>query len=358
MKKCAHLCVYGRNAGDNALNLAIEEKLKDVYQFNYVPLLQNNFNVQVIDKLQTYDTILLGGGGLIHSFRPDLTRWNKTGTMWNISLQDLKNLKPKIILYGVGFNRFDGEPGPIKQMGEFFQILKDKKALVSFRNDGSEQNFVKYFPQFRNDFTTIPDPGLMYNFLPEQTKKHVVMNIASDRLNLRYNKSGTRSFDDFMKFIQKIRSLFDCPVILIPHTPDDEKLYKTLKIDNCEILPFYSKKEDTHKIFEIYKQSHFTISTRGHSQLCSIGNSVPTFSISTHPKVKDFMKNINMLDYCYNYHLSSHDLGLKKFKQFLLDYNKHEMINTLININYEFLKQTDKFVTKIKKYENNEMSHM
>ena len=353
--KCAHLCVYDRNAGDNALNLAIEDKLHHLYEFDYIPLLRNQFNSDMIKKLQTYDTILLGGGGLIHSYRPDLGKWDRTGTMWNIRLQDLKKLTAKIILYGVGFNRFDGEPPPLKQMGTFFQILKDKGALVSFRNDGSRENFNHYFPQFKNDFMTIPDPGLLYRCTDDVTKEHVVINIASDRIKIRYNKNQHKSFDDFMVFLKKIRSMFDCPVILVPHTPDDYNLYKSIKIDNCTIFPFYNKKEDTHKIFEVYKKSYFTISTRGHSQLCSIGNSIPTFSISTHPKVKDFMKNYQMTDYCYNYHISSHDLGIRKFKSFLLNYNKRQLKEHIKELNQQFDADTEEFIRRITQYE---MSHM
>ena len=53
--------------------------------------------INTVNQLNKYDTVLFGGGGLIHSYRPDLGKWNKSGTMWNISLSDLQSIKSKIM---------------------------------------------------------------------------------------------------------------------------------------------------------------------------------------------------------------------------------------------------------------------
>ena len=332
MKKAIHLAAFDRNIGDNGLNLAIEKMLSNYFNISRMEIVGNSFGKNEVKKINECDLIIFGGGGLIHSCSGGSSRKNRTrtGTMWNIEMKDLISLKPKIVAYGVGYNRFVGEPGPLPVMGKFFEVLRKKESIASFRNDNSINNFLSEFPEFNQYVQEIPDPGLFCRHETTKKSDHVVIQIATDRMEFRY----PNGFDKFLDFINSILDQIPYKTILIPHTSSDEKIYKKYKnkIKVDVIYPLMNRMEQTMKVIEVYKRSKYTISTRGHSQLFSIGNGIPTFSISTHNKVKEFMENNNLSEYNHDYLNSSNKSGLDKFKHFrsnLIDYSERiEKLNT------------------------------
>ena len=135
-KNLIHICPYDRNVGDNALNIAIDNMLSEYFNIDHFELVGSNYGIETYNKFNQYDGIIFGGGGVIHSCSGGSSRKNRdrTGTMWNMDLELIEKLEAKIILYSTGYNRFGGEPEPLERMGEFFDVLNSKRALVS-RND-------------------------------------------------------------------------------------------------------------------------------------------------------------------------------------------------------------------------------
>lgn len=346
MKKAIHLAAFNRNIGDNGLNIAIEKMLSKFLSIDRMEIVGNAFEKDKINLLNKYDFVIFGGGGLIHSCSGGISRKNRTrtGTMWNIELKDLRKLKPRIITYGVGYNRFTGEPDPLPAMGKFFDVLKDRKSIISFRNDNSKNKFLEYFPRFKDSVLEIPDPGLFCRHSIEKKENYVVIQIATDRINFRY----PNGIKNFISELNSLLKLIPYKTILIPHTVADEKIYKKFKreLGVSIIYPLMNKMNQTMKIIEVYKKAIFTISTRGHSQLFSIGNNIPTFSISTHNKVKDFMIKHDLGEYNYDYLKESRDVGMSKFKHFLLSQEKY--YSELIALNEDFDKQIMAFNNIIK----------
>ena len=66
MKKAIHLAAFNRNIGDNGLNLAIEKMLSSFLEIDRMEIVGNAFEKNKIDKLNEYDVIIFGAGGLIH----------------------------------------------------------------------------------------------------------------------------------------------------------------------------------------------------------------------------------------------------------------------------------------------------
>lgn len=348
MKKAIHLAAFDRNIGDNGLNIAIENMTSDFLDIRRMEIVGNAFDYDQVKEINDCDVVLFGGGGLIHSCSGGNSRKNRTrtGTMWNIPLKDLINLKPKVVAYGVGYNRFVGEPGPLPVMGDFFKVLKDKDSIVSFRNDNSINNFLEEFPKFEGYVEQIPDPGIFCRNSTNEKSDHVVIQIATDRLEYRY----PGGFEKFISFLNKILVNIPYKTILIPHTLSDQKIYSKYKhkIKVDVVYPLMNKVDQTMKVIEVYKRSKYTVSTRGHSQLFSIGNNVPTFSISTHNKVKEFMHNHGLSKYNHDYLESNEEEGLSKFKGFinsLQDYSER-----LALLNLEFDKTILEFNNKIKSF--------
>jgi len=297
---------------------------------SYAAVIGGKFEGARLKQARNCDLVLFGGGGLIHSYSP--TRANTiSGTNWQIRLSDLKSLKPPIVLYGVGFNHFYGDPAPLPQMGKMFDILKQKGSLISFRNDGSKERFLHHFPKFNHPIHIIPDPGVFYRpqTTPQIPDKYAILQIAADRYKYRYKGK----FNKFLNIVRTIIASAGLDCILIPHTPDDEKLYKTISLPRTKIYRLKNKVKDTAEIIGLYQHAEFSVSTRGHSQICSIGNQVPTFTISTHPKTLGFAETCELTDYVVRF--PEEDNIQPKFERFLGDINTIRVKLAALNTRFD-----------------------
>jgi polysaccharide pyruvyl transferase WcaK-like protein len=342
-KRALHLCVLNRNLGDNAINLAIKGMLSEFFRIRHVELLNNLFESKELERLRRADLLILGGGGLIHSYGPRGNPLIRTGTLWNIHLTDLKRMSTPMVVYGVGFNHFYGDPEPLPQMRDLFRILVDKGALIGFRNDGSRSRFLEHFPEFEPHIEEIPDPALFFRPKPLTSQRpYVVLQIAADRPHMRY---GGR-FDEFIAFVHKLIERIDEEVHLIPHTPDDEILYRQLTNRfRLRVWPLRNRVQDAGRMIGIYAGARFSISTRGHSQICSVGNRVPTFSISTHPKVKGFAEVCGLSRWCYCFQGENSDDGLSKFERFAAE--QAQIRDRLDRLNHRFDDQIRRFNQRV-----------
>ena len=347
-KKVIHLAPFDRNIGDNALNFAIEKMLEPRFEIEKMELVGNPFGIDEFRKMSLADAVIFGGGGVIHSCSGGNSRKNResTGTMWNMDLDLIRELEAKIILYSVGFNKFDGEPEPLSKMGEFFDVLNEKKALVSFRNDLSKHRFLDYFPQF-SGIEVMPDPGLFCRGAVRKVNQpYALAQIATDRLEYRY----PNGIEHFIEVVNSLALETSCKVILLPHTNADAKIYGRYRnlLNTVRIFDLKIAFDEVHLAMDLYRNAEFTISTRGHSQICSIGNGTPTFALSTHPKARGFMIEIGQEAACFDYLHESIDLCLPRFRNFLDRLPK--IRRELVEVNQQFDDTINSFNKKVIEY--------
>jgi hypothetical protein len=219
--------------------------------------------------------------------------------MWNMPLERIADLRPPIVLYAVGYNRFEGEPDPLPAMVDFFDLLDKKDALVAFRNDGSLARLANDLPALADRYREVPDPGLFCRSPLPRSRDHVLIQIATDRVPFRY-PSG---IDDFVEFLRKLLDAVPGPKKLVPHTESDAKIYAKLahQLPVDEIAPLCNSLAETEMVMGWYRSARFTVSTRGHAQICSVGNGTPTFCISTHPKAAGFMQSAGLSEATFDY---------------------------------------------------------
>ncbi|MEM6531796.1 MAG: polysaccharide pyruvyl transferase family protein [Myxococcota bacterium] len=311
-----HICVLNRNIGDNALNAAIRSMLRRRFRIRHLELLGERFDAGTLRALNRSGVVLFGGGGLIHSYGPRGNAWERTGTMWNITLDDLEALQAPVVLYGVGYNHFYGDPPPHPRMKNFFEVLTAKGSLIGLRNDGSKLRLLQQFPWLESSLVEIPDPGVFFRAKRyRQTRPYIVLQIAADRPKLRYGND----LEGFSQLVTTLCNRVDFDVFLVPHTIDDERLYPTLplSIRRLNRVPLEKRASHVRSAMKLYTGAAFTISTRGHSQICSIGHGVPTFSLSTHPKVLAFAESTNMADWCVDMRSATHDDVVERFDDFI-----------------------------------------
>lgn len=339
-----HLTVLDRNLGDNALNLAIRRMLRPHFSLTHMELLGNKFPPEAVERLKAAPLVVFGGGGLVHSYGPSGKPWERTGTMWDMELRDVAGLTGRIVLYGVGFNHFHGDPPPLPRMEEFLALLASKGAIVAFRNDGSLGRLLGHFPALaRHGFVEVPDPGVFYRVPARPSlRPYFVIQVAADRPHLRF--PGRE--EEFLSLLRTLCARTGMRGVLVPHTIDDEKLYASLDLGpNVRAIRLVRDHRLTWRTFMHYAGAAFTISTRGHSQICSIGNGTPTFSVSTHPKIQGFARACGMEEWCHDFAAGTTDEAVARFDRFLASLDA--LRGRVWEVNHRFDEQIAAFNARI-----------
>lgn len=339
MKRIHHLGVYDRNFGDTALNMQVDNFFKDKCNYSYDSLDHpNSLSGDHINQKVGNGTLIVGGGGLLHEYRENLTA-RPTGCIWEINQEQLAKIESKIVLYSVGYNHFYTDKNPIKMRFLLNHVLKN--GIVSIRNDGSMNRLSRIFPDIIDQFVEIPDVGVFSRTTEAPKDDYILIQIACDRLNKRYNNN----LKAFLTLVGSLVNNLSHNIKIIPHTSQDVEIYNKVNIksffNNCEVLPLMAKTTELEKVLQIYKRSIFTISTRGHSQIISVGNCVPTFSMSTHMKINGFAKSCGLEAFNFDYKNSPKEECLPKFNEFVKNLDAIE--NTLKPLNEKFDKQIESF---------------
>ena len=334
--------------GDNALNLAIRSLLGPNFRIRHIELLRNRFGFRERWPLARADLNILGGGGLFHSFGPEGQPARRTGTLWNIELRHVARLRVPVLGFGLGFNHFSGDPPPLPAMADLLELMLSKTPLVSFRNDGSVARLVDAFPQFEGRLLEIPDPGVFFRPPPakpttvEGGVPYGVLQLAMDRPHLRYGPH----WDRVVALLRHLVGRSPVPLVLVPHTPDDDREYRSLTASlGVSSEPFTPDPEATARVIGLYAGADFTISTRGHSQICSVGNQTATFSLSTHPKVTGFAASAGIGEWCVDPLTMEEDAIVERFDRFLSQ--RGEIQAGLASVNERFDREISSFVERI-----------
>ena len=294
-----HLAVYDRNIGDNALNYEIDRHLRFFFpqsEIFHMHILKKVFTSKDLSNLNSYDFLVVGGGGLFTTFNYAKNRnFSGYSNLFRIPNNLLKQITTKVVFYGIGFNNFHGVPLS-KGAIEFLRIVKDKGWIFTVRNDGSRKRLADRLPlNLVNVLSTIPDPGCFYRFKRESRQPIVAINIAMDLPERRYQNSTAAVVKSIFSSIPDHLS-----TRVVLHTPPDKKIDPFVLPYTKKIGGLYSKNEDLDLAWKPYADVSYVIATRGHGQIIPSANFIPTFAISTHPKVIGFAKHNHLRDYCFH----------------------------------------------------------
>ncbi len=286
------------NFGDNALAYGVKNIFLKYYN-NRIRFINEDVHTTIFNKNKLHDInkkadiFLVGGGGLIHTSSNKSKFW-----LFNLLDDDVKFLKKPLILYGLGFNNFDGV-SLNKEAITNLNKIKNKAISFSVRNDES----VERLSQYNLNFDEIPDPGFFVDALhprPNISGKYVLLQIAYDAPDSR-NTNNDHFFYNMLKLCNYLLEK-NYSVILTPHC------YPDINISNKIVAAINNKKcfsWDWHQIMRednvtvglgYYKHADFVVAMRGHAQICPIGMNVPVISIINHPKHLGVLKKNNLQD--------------------------------------------------------------
>jgi len=276
------------NVGDYALGFGVKNLLRHNLPLTLIGetnLQGREFTPYYINEVvnKRYDLLVIGGGGIIHG-----KHWPQ-GWFWLIDKDLISSIKIPFIVYGAGYNYFEGE-GEIPEHGikHLAETIKHA-AYFSVRNDGSKDRLKR---ATKLEARVVPDPGfhvsLDRNWGERIREPFVVVEVANDKSELRYKTSDFRR-----DFVAELRSVIrwivkSYKVILIPHVFEDISFSMEIAegMENTELLPFREFAFDRcEEVMRYYRDARFVLAMRGHGQIIPLGFRTPVFSFSTHEKL-------------------------------------------------------------------------
>ncbi len=323
-----HVGAWNRNVGDWALAYQMHRLLneqahgRDLHlKFYLVDSQRTLFHPALVDQInEEADLVLIGGGGLIF-FRPEdksLSGWS-----FNIAPSELERIRPPIVVYGVGYNKFRYDQNDFPEMtGPHLRQLQSKAKLFSVRNHGTRQILIDQFGLNAQNIEVIPDAGMCLYDRPidipvrSRTKPVVAVNWAGDRPLFRYPQPHEDHARHFLRTVKA--ALLHCveelgaQIMFLPHLLHvDSDIYGEFSADfprgsifstHVELPFLYPPPGEMlypHVPFftNLYHQADVVLGMRFHACVLAFGAETRFIPLGSHPKLQYFMQDVAVPDY-------------------------------------------------------------
>ena len=268
----------GGNAGDLIITHAIN-KLFEGYQLSPI----TDWHVTTDRSIDLYNNsqgLLIGGGGLLLC---DTKPNDNSGWRWNITIDQLKQIKVPIVVFGIGFNRFRGQQDYKPVFYDHISQLVDQSELFTMR----ERNMLNSYVKHPKKVLFQPDPAAILNklFTVEADKNNNILLFtpAYDRPEMRYKNSELIEIGNMLK---RISNKYDVRIVL--HISKDKKVLECLP--GFKVIDLIGK--STELIMKTYKSAGCVIGMRLHSCVIPFGLGTKFIPLISHDKLYEFLKVI------------------------------------------------------------------
>tara|TARA_Y200000002_G_scaffold380360_1_gene391663 strand:+ start:677 stop:1681 length:1005 start_codon:yes stop_codon:yes gene_type:complete len=314
--KIAHIYASNakKNSGDYMIGIAYKQyfkeiilKTNDVTFTDYDCRNSQLYNDANIEKINNYDYILVGGGGLI---LPD-TNPNKISCwQWNISKTNIEKITKPIYVLSIGYNLFFNQTicMPNNNSKEDHNItpifidnittLINKSVRFTLRHNDDVEKLIEIIGEnYRNKIsyemceTVWYAEKYMKPRMNLENKKYIGIEIKDDREWRRYYKIGKSNFYKIMLDLVKKCINENKPILYLSHDGSDN-FYKFLKKNNINIPLLMNNCANESLIIKNFSNIHTLYCTAGHSQMIAYGLGIKIISLVTHPKIKNFCHDI------------------------------------------------------------------
>ena len=301
--KIWHIYARHYNFGDHALGLAARNLFRQYFASNVIFETVDTHKLWIdsrkVDEInRDADFILVGGGGLIHTFGLGGRAW-----MLHLPTSLVAHIAPRIGVFGVGFNQFRTESQRLRpSVCRNLSAIQKQALFFSVRNDESKacltQNGIMA--------DEIADPGFFLdgNYPePKVGRPYAIVQLAFDSVADR----GV----DRDRLITGVNALIDhiiargLKVVLAPHCKPDIEISNAVRAasrhrDDIHVWDYYESISDDWLPHQLgyYKYAEFVAGMRGHAQIIPAGMGVPFLTLANHRKHRDLAIRLGMSDYC------------------------------------------------------------
>lgn len=286
------------NFGDDILFYSTQYQFEQIFNesIHWITYpLRNHTTKKVIEKANTCDLILVGGGGLLLK---DTARNNYSGWQWACSYNHLQMIKKPLIIYAIGYNRFRGQEDFEEPFITHLKATIEKASFFSVRNIGSRESLKKYGISEKDVYIN-PCPSLFYPQILSNSIDgiNIGINLAGDRALLRYDQKGF------------YRDLLEICESLIRNNINLHFFYHNWNpASNCQDFVDQVSKKEIHNIetvwdvkdindaLRLYNSMDLILAMRTHAQIVSFGQHNKVLSLISHDKLKWFLDDMGMSD--------------------------------------------------------------
>lgn len=307
--KVMHVASFSGNIGDEANHQGFRRKFMENVCSNVlfhdveIRCFYRSWNLRKFDssfaqEANQFDLVIFGGGNFFEA----CWDYSATATTIDLSHETLAEIRPPIFFNGIGFDDGKGiSEINIKKFGAFLSYLLEhpEKYMVSVRNDGSFSMLQKYYARdFLQGIYRIPDGGFF--FQPNRTShpenprgKSIGVCLACDMPEIRYGGEMDAFSERMARFLNDVMATSDYSVVFYPHIYSDlaiishvlERIRDSYRRSRTTVAPLLNANtQGAEMIFDSYRHCDMILGMRFHSNVCAIGNGIPTLGLISYPK--------------------------------------------------------------------------
>lgn len=326
MTRLLHLASFKGNVGDEVSHSGLKillskcglkyssdkQEIRDYYQ--NASLSKKRFDDSFIENCNSYDLVIVGGGGYMEPSVPA----SRTGTTFDIDQNIFAHLNAAMIFSSIGcFPAKQVNDVGEKKFSSFLEALNsNNKIEVLFRNDGSFMYARRLCENFEFNFKEVLDSGFFFEHSQTTTAKlsakdYIIINVGFDQLERIISYEGIAWSDFYESFSEQILKLAiseDLDIVFVPHTPQDLKFISAI----VSILPddflryrvhvaqYSSGKDNLERVAGLYHGASMIVCGRLHSHVLAIALGKKFCSFLPMPRVANltagFLANATIAD--------------------------------------------------------------
>lgn len=277
---------------------------------------------EFLSLIKSMDVLVIGAGNFILDITIDIFKGPIPLMWWYIHLAKL--YKKKVFLYGISSANLEDEYAKL-----LTQEILNKSDIITAR----EQNTKVYLSNFIDSslVKVLPDPTLGVDIelnkisIYEKEKDFFDTDKKVIALGLRqinFIKDNDSFFDEIISFINNNK---EYKYIFIPQSTyfeDDDRVMAynlSKKIDKGIEFHIVEDRYTPYSLIKLYSLCEVTIAIRLHAAVFSCIGNTPVIAISYLPKVKAFMVDYGLKDYCLDIKACTYNTISQIFEKILLD---------------------------------------
>ena len=312
-RRVLHVGAWGRNWGDHAIKFAMRRSLDVAFSARQLSADWEYADIQATDfdgfDFSPYDLVIVGGGGLLWD-KPELKSY--TGWQWRIPAEQLLEIEPPLVLYGLGWTRFPyHDPTGSEVMWSHLRIAASKAALVSVRNRET-RDLLRQHGIGKVDH--IPDPAI--DLGPPVGSINIGCKLlglcwASDKPEMRFGNQMRYDhwLECYAKYLKTVIDQTDYGIIMVEHIGgmDDaaHDIFKSYMGDRFISYQNYigaarladngrPLTESVPEYFGVYDNCDAVFSSRKHGIWIPAGKSIPTLGFGFLNEVRWTLQSVGM----------------------------------------------------------------
>lgn len=321
MLKVAHIYASNvkSNSGDFMIGIAYKKYFEEIIikqkcVFTNLDcreqILFNNTN---INKLNSFDFIIIGGGGLI---LPDSNPNKISCWQWSISKENIAKITKPIYVLSIGYNLFFNQTMNMSSrtsniedktrmniFKENISTLINKSELFTLRHKQDVESLINIVgDEYRSKIKYEICATVWYvntywkPLICNNNDKCYAIEIKDDREWRRYYKIGKEKYYKYLLNIVKSHIQKGEKIVYLSHD-GSKNFYAYLKKNNVNIPCLDNSCGNESKIRNNYNKIHTIYCSAGHSQMISYGLGIQIKSLVTHPKIRNFCDDIGDKNY-------------------------------------------------------------